>query len=101
MFYNINRKPKIQAVHEKNYSELPSKAGCGRLKSVLLTDKSSGASRIHNVIKSDFYCMIINYMEVEPHSIKVDIGCDAEGYYILKIEVAAKWILNITFPPAE
>ena len=92
MFHNINR---------KNDYATPSKVGCERLKSVLLSDKSSGASRIHNVIKSDFYCMLLNYMDVEPHNIKVDIGCDAEGYYILKIEAAAKRILSINFPPAE
>ena len=96
MFYNINRKQR----NETEY-DAPSKAGCDRLRSVLLSDKSSGASRIHNVIKSDFYCMIINYMDVEPQNVKVDISCDSEGYYILKVEAAAKRILNINFPPVE
>ena len=99
MFYNINKKSKNTAA--QNDCGMPSKAGCDRLKSVLLTDKNSGASRIHNVIKSDFYCMLINYMDVEPQNIKLDINCDAEGYYILKIEAAAKRILNINFPPVE
>lgn len=99
MFYNINRK--IKNIPDEDEYETPSKAGCGRLKSVLLADKSSGASRIHNVIKSDLYCMLLNYMEVEPQSVRVDISCDAEGYYILKAEAVAKRILNINFPPVE
>ena len=99
MFYNINRKPKN--VTAQSDCEMPSKAGCDRLKSVLLSDKSSGASRIHSVIKSDLYCMLLNYMEVERESVKVDISCGADGYYILKAEASAKRILNINFPPAE
>lgn len=98
MFYNINRKKNI---HDGAEYEAPSKAGCGRLRSALLSDKSSGASRIHNVIKSDLYCMLLNYMEVEPQSVRVDISCDAEGYYIFRAEAAAKRILNINFPPAD
>ena len=97
MFYNINRKQR----NEAEYDGAPSRIGCDRLRSVLLSDKSSGASRIHSVIKSDFYCMILNYMDVEPQNIKVDISCDAEGYYILKAEAVAKRILNINFPPVE
>ena len=97
MFYNINKRQRENA---REY-ETPSKAGCDRLKTVLLTDKSSSASRIHNVIKSDFYCMILNYLDVEPHNIKVDITCDSEGYYILKVEAVAKRILNLNFPPLE
>ena len=96
MFYNINRKQKTAPL-----VKVPAKAGCDRLKSVLLTDKSSGASRIQSVIKSDFYCMILNYMDVEPQNIRLDINCDSEGYYILKIEAAAKRILNINVPPLE
>ena len=97
MFYNINKRQREAA---REYGA-PSKTGCDRLKNVLLSDKSSSASRIHSVIKSDFYCMILNYLDVEPHNIKVDIGCDSEGYYILKIEAVAKRILNINFPPLE
>ena len=97
MFYNINKRSKDET---RDYG-FPSKAGCDRLKSVLLTDKGSSASRIHGVIKSDFYCMILNYMDVEPHNVKVDITCDSEGYYILKVEALAKRILNINFPPLE
>ena len=97
MFYNINKRQKEIS---GGYG-LPSKTGCDRLKSAMLSDKSSGASRIQGVIKSDFYCMILNYLDVEPHNIKVDITCDAEGYYILKVEAVAKRILNINFPPLE
>jgi len=99
MFYNINRK--IKNMPDSDKYEAPSKAGCDRLKSVLLSDKSSSASRIHNVIKSDLYCMLLNYMEVEPQSVRVDISCDAEGYYIFKAEAVAKRILNISFPPID
>ena len=96
MFYNINRKQRSAYEYEG-----PAKAGCDRLKSVLLSDKSGSASRIHGVIKSDFYCMILNYMDIEPQNIKLDISCDSEGYYILKVEAIAKRILNISVPPLE
>ncbi len=98
MFYNINRKTK--AVPE-DYGDTPSKAGCDRLKNVLLSDKHSSASRIQGVIKSDFYCMILNYMEVDPNAIRLDISCDAEGRYILKLEARANRIYNINFPPVD
>ena len=81
--------------------DVPSKSGCDRLKAVLLSETGSNASRIHGVIKSDFYCMLLNYMDVEPQNIRIDISCDSAGYYILKAEAVAKRILNINFPPAE
>ena len=103
MFYNINRKAKslTDEQDETDFSDTPSKAGCDRLKTVLLSDKHSSASRIQGVIKSDFYCMLLNYMEVDPAAIRVDITCDSDGIYILRIEARAKRIFNIGFPQTE
>lgn len=94
MFYNIKK---------KNYRDFKNirETGYERMKTALLSDTNTCSSRVHNVIRSDFYSMIINYMDVSPEKIELDIDCDEEGNYILSIRATAKRILSIGVPPAN
>lgn len=53
-----------------------------RLKSMLLKDKVSTPTHISEVIKSDIYDILANYMELFSEDLKVDIECDERSFIV-------------------
>jgi len=94
MFYNIEKRQRPSG----NLAALeptPSEAGIERLKAAMLSDKSSASAKLIGVIKSDVYLMLLNYMDVRPENIKLEIRCEGGGF-VLEIKAAAERILNLS-----
>lgn len=53
-----------------------------RLKSLLLKDKVSTPNHIAEVIKSDIYSVLSNYMELFADDLSVSIDCDEQGFVV-------------------
>jgi len=54
-----------------------------RLKSLLIHDKASTPDRLTDVLKSDLYAVLNNYMDLFSDDLKVLIDTDEKGYHII------------------
>lgn len=54
-----------------------------RLKKLLMQDKVNTPDRLTDVLKSDVYSVMKNYMELRPDDIKILIDADDKGYHVI------------------
>ena len=90
MFFNITKK-----------NEKPKNEGIERLKTALSADSYSCAGRIGGVVRSDVYGVLINYMDVDPQSVQLEIEAMPDGTYRIRLQAAAERIYNIGVPPVN
>lgn len=54
-----------------------------RLKSLLMQDKASTPDRLTEVLKSDIFSLLKNYMDLYPDDLKILIDTDDKGYHLI------------------
>lgn len=54
-----------------------------RLKNLLVHDKVSTPNQLTDVIKSDIYSVLSNYMELYSDDLKVLVDADEKGYHLM------------------
>lgn len=55
----------------------------GRLKKLLLQDKVNTPDRLTDVLKSDIFAVMKNYMDIRSEDVKVVIDADDKGYHVI------------------
>ena len=60
-----------------------------RLKHILIADKHFDPQRIKQVIKSDVFNILRDYLELDPENVFIDIELNSNGEYHLKIDAIA------------
>ena len=65
------------------------KVGLERIKRVLLKDKTGESEDVVAVLKSDLYDLLDNYFEVDPTSIRAEVGVGELGAYEIKLAARA------------
>jgi len=90
MFFDIKKNP-----------NKPKAEGLERMKNALAMDEMSCAGRIGGVIKSDFYAMLTNYMDVEPGSVRISIEATEDGRYLVRLQAEAARVYNLGIPPVN
>ena len=75
--------------------------GYERLKNALAADLNASAGRIGGVLRSDFYTMLTNYMDVSPESVRVGVEALPDGKYAVRLEAEADRIYTIGIPPVN
>ena len=93
MFFDIKSKPKN--------NNTPKAEGYERLQKALAADDMSCAGRIGNVIRSDFYAMLTNYMDVAPETVRVEIESLPNGNYAVRLTAETSRIYTIGIPPVN
>ena len=83
----------------KKTSNKPKSEALERMKSALAMDENACAGRIGGVIKSDFYALLTNYMDVEPNSVRISIEPTADGRYTVRLEAEAARVYNLGISP--
>ena len=63
-----------------------------RLMQVLISEKRFDSQKINNVLASDIFKVLQNYMDIERDDVHVKLDLDNEGFYVLKCKVNAKRI---------
>ena len=91
MLFDINRKK----------TDKPKTERLERLKMAMATDEMSCAGRLGGVIKSDFYTMLTNYMDVSPESVVIEIESLASGKYAVRLRAEADRVYNLGIPPVN
>ena len=56
-----------------------------RIKQMLVKDKKINPDKIIKLLKSEIFFALRNYMEINPDNIKLDIGIDNDGKYIISL----------------
>jgi septum formation topological specificity factor MinE len=72
-----------------------SQEAAGSVKRILLNDRLNTSSNFINVLRSDIFELLSQYMEVNPNSINIDINADKEHYYEVRIGLNATRIKSI------
>lgn len=54
-----------------------------RLKNLLIKDKANAPCQLADVLKSDIYTLMKNYMEINSENIKIYFDADEKGYHII------------------
>lgn len=60
-----------------------------RLKHILIADKHFDPQRLKQVIKSDIFAVLRDYMELESDKLFIDIELNSNGEYHLKVDAIA------------
>lgn len=70
-----------------------------RLKQILINDKKDNPNKIVGLLKSEFFYVLKNYMDIKMEDLQVDIGIDNNGKYLLTLscEVQRIYIVNHLF----
>ena len=89
MFFDIKR----------NNSKSPKSESLERMKTALAMDEMSCAGRIGGVIKSDFFNMLTNYMDVSAESVRISIEPTGDGRYIIRLQAEADRVYDLGVPP--
>ena len=76
-----------------------SKMGIEKLKKVLVSDKHLNPSLINEVLKSDVYNLLLNYMELSESDIITKIEIDEKGDYIFRCKAKATRLKTIGILP--
>ena len=61
--------------------------GLARLKQVLINDKHFNPAKFNEVLASDIFKVLQNYMEIQKDDILSRIDFDAEGNYVFRCKV--------------
>lgn len=54
-----------------------------RLKSLLIRDKANAPCQLADVLKSDVYTLMKNYMDISAENVKIYFDADEKGYHII------------------
>lgn len=54
-----------------------------RLKSLLIQDKANAPNQLSDVLRSDIYTLLKNYMEITPSNLKIYFDADEKGYHVI------------------
>lgn len=58
-----------------------------RIQNMLISDKHFDAKDLVKVLKSDFYNLLVNYLEISPQDIILELNIDEFGEYVIKLQV--------------
>ncbi|MBQ8761862.1 MAG: cell division topological specificity factor MinE [Clostridia bacterium] len=61
--------------------------GIAKLKQVLINDKHFNPIRLNEIVKSEIFKVMQNYMEIDSDDIITKIDIDVNGSYVLKCKV--------------
>ena len=64
--------------------------GLGRLKQVLINDKHFCPDRLNDVVSSDIFKVLSNYMDRDSADLLSKISIDEQGNYVLRFKVKCK-----------
>ncbi len=61
--------------------------GIEKLKKVLINDKHFQPSRLNDMVRSEIFKCLSNYMEISAEDIKTSITVEEDGQYVLRCKV--------------
>ena len=64
--------------------------GLAKLKQVLINDKHFNPERLNDVLSSDIFKLLQNYMEIDNSDMMSRIDLDEQGNYVLRCKVKCK-----------
>ena len=64
--------------------------GLAKLKQVLINDKHFNPERLNDVVSSDIFKLLQNYMEIDNSDMMSRIDLDEQGNYVLRCKVKCK-----------
>ena len=64
--------------------------GLTKLKQVLINDKHFNPERLNDVVSSDIFKLLQNYMEIDNSDMMSRIDLDEQGTYVLRCKVKCK-----------
>ncbi|MBQ7977068.1 MAG: hypothetical protein IJ301_00495 [Clostridia bacterium] len=64
--------------------------GISKLKQVLINDKHFNPERLNEVVSSDIFKILQNYMEINREDMLARIDIDEQGNYVLRCKVKCK-----------
>ena len=64
--------------------------GLAKLKQVLINDKHFNPERLNDVVSSDIFKLLQNYMEIDNGDMMSRIDLDEQGNYVLRCKVKCK-----------
>ena len=65
-----------------------------RVRQLLINDKKDNPNKIINLIKSEMFYILKNYMEINIDDIDLDIGIDNDGKYLISMSCEASRIFT-------
>lgn len=75
------------------------KKGIEKLKNVLINDKHVNPIRINDVLKSDVFSVLQNYMEITENDIITKIELDSGGNYVFRCKAISPRLKKIGILP--
>jgi len=75
--------------------------GIEKLQKVLINDKHFQPARLNDVVRSEIFKCLSNYMEISPEDILTNISIDADGQYVLRCKVSCKRLKIMGILPTE
>lgn len=66
-----------------------SNQGIEKLKKVLINDKHQSPTRVNEILKSDVFAVLQNYMDISENDIISKIDLDQNGNYIFRCKAKA------------
>lgn len=75
--------------------------GIDKLQKVLINDKHFQPARFNDIVRSDIFKCLSNYMEISPENILTDISIDENGQYVLRCKVICKRLKIMGILPNE
>ncbi len=75
--------------------------GIDKLQKVLINDKHFQPARLNDIVRSDIFKCLSNYMEISPENILTDISVDETGQYVLRCKVSCKRLKIMGILPNE
>lgn len=76
-----------------------SKKGIEKLKSVLISDKHINPIRVNEILKSDVFGVLQNYMEISENDIITKIDLDQNGNYIFRCKARSARLKTLGILP--
>ena len=74
--------------------------GISKLKQVLINDKHFNPMRLNDILKSEIYNVLKNYMEITKDDIIIKIDIEADGTYVLRCKAKCSRIKILGIIPS-